>query len=141
MKLLKVFIILALVAGGISLFSPQLAGAEPRVPSASAAAEAHASEDKDNVSDPAVNNSIACTKSSCPIVAKYINPLISLLTVIVGLAVVIGIIIGAIQVITSAGDPQKAASGRDHVRNAIIALVAYIFLFGFLQFLIPGGLI
>lgn len=71
--------------------------------------------------------------------AKYINPLINVLTTIVGIVVVIGIILGAIQFSTSAGDPQKAANGKNHIRNALLGLLAYILLYALLQFLIPGG--
>jgi len=71
--------------------------------------------------------------------SKYLNPVINLLSAVVGLVVVIGIIFGAIQVSSSAGDPQKAASGKGHIRNALLGLLAYILLYSFLQFIIPGG--
>ncbi|MDB5169981.1 MAG: hypothetical protein JWN82_377 [Candidatus Saccharibacteria bacterium] len=92
--------------------------------------------------DPAIDfASSNCGKSACNIISNYVNPFIKLLTVLVGLAVVIGIIIGSIQVMTSAGDPQKAANGKNHIRNALIAIVAYILLFGMLSWLIPGGIL
>ena len=95
--------------------------------------------DSDCISDPALNASARCSKSNCDIIDNYINPFIGLLSVIVGLAVVIGIIVGSIQVMTSAGDPQKAANGKNHIRDAIIALVAYVLLYAFLQWVLPGG--
>lgn len=70
----------------------------------------------------------------------YINPLINILSAAVGLVVVIGIIYGAIEYITSAGDPQKASSGKKHIMNALIGLAAFLFLYAFLQFIVPGGL-
>jgi hypothetical protein len=73
--------------------------------------------------------------------AKYINPTVNLLSAAVGLVVVVGIIVGAIQFSTSAGDPQKAASGKKHIQNALIGLLMYLLLFGFLQFITPGGLL
>ena len=76
--------------------------------------------------------------STC-LFGKYINPFVNLLAALVGLAVVGGIIYGGILFSSSAGDPQKAAQGKEHIRNALIALLAYILLYTFLQFLIPGG--
>jgi len=90
--------------------------------------------------DPAL--STACTNGTankCNVLSKIINPLIATLSVLVGIAVVIGIIWGAIQISTSAGDPQKNASGRRHITNAVIALVAYILFFAFMRWIIPGG--
>jgi hypothetical protein len=71
----------------------------------------------------------------------YVNPFIAFLSFAVGLAVVIGVIIGGMQYITSAGDPQKAATGKRHIWNAIIAMLVYLFLFALLNFLIPGGVV
>jgi hypothetical protein len=62
------------------------------------------------------------------------------LSALVGIVVVIAVIIGAIEFISSGGDPQRVASGKQHITNALIGLFAYILLFAFLQFLIPGGL-
>lgn len=70
---------------------------------------------------------------------KYVNPVINLLSVVVGIVVIIGIIVGAMQFSSSAGDPQKAANGKNHIRNALFGLLAYIMLYAFLQFIIPGG--
>ncbi len=89
------------------------------------------------INDPALE--AVCNEDGCELIQKYVNPFINLMTVLVGIAVVIGIIVGGIQVATSAGDPQKAASGKDHIRNAMIAIVAYLLLFSGLQFILPGG--
>jgi hypothetical protein len=71
---------------------------------------------------------------------KYLNPFIAFLSILVGLAVVIGLIVGGIQYIISGGDPQAAANGKRHIRNAIIAFVVYLFLYAIINFLVPGGL-
>jgi hypothetical protein len=89
-----------------------------------------------NSCDPA---SQACSKSNCDLVAKYVNPLILLLTICVGLAVTVGIIWGGIEYASSAGDPQKSASGRRHITMAIIALLGYFFIYGAIKFLFPGA--
>ena len=77
---------------------------------------------------------------TCGFIEKYVNPAIVLLTVIFGLIVVVAIIIGGIQYSTSSGDPQKAAAAKSRITKAIIAVVAYLFLFAALRFLVPGGL-
>lgn len=71
--------------------------------------------------------------------AKYINPVIRLLSALVAVAVTLGIIIGGIQVTTSAGDPQKSAIGKNHIRNALLGLLAYLLLYSFLRFIVPGA--
>lgn len=76
--------------------------------------------------------------SSC-LFAKYVNPLIALLSAAVGVVVVISIITGAIQFSSSAGDPQKAANAKNKIRNALLGLLAYLLLYAFLQFIVPGG--
>ena len=70
---------------------------------------------------------------------KYINPLIAVLSVLVGVVVVIAIIIGGIEVMTSTADPQRVAAGRKRIIEALIGLFAYLVLYAALQFLLPGG--
>ncbi|HEX8227373.1 MAG TPA: hypothetical protein VF572_05910 [Candidatus Saccharimonadales bacterium] len=77
--------------------------------------------------------------ANCNIISKYLNPFIRVLTVMVAIAVVIGIIVGGIQYSSSAGDPQKAAAAKDRIRNSIIAFIFFLFLYALLRFLIPGG--
>lgn len=77
--------------------------------------------------------------TSC-LYAKYINPLVNLLSAAVGVVVVAAIIMGAIQYSSSAGDPQKATNGKKHIQNALLGLVAYLLLYAFLQFIVVGGI-
>lgn len=70
---------------------------------------------------------------------KYINPAIDLLSALVGVIVVVAVITGAIEFSTAGGDPQRAASGRRHITNALLALLAFALLYVFLEFLVPGG--
>lgn len=77
--------------------------------------------------------------TGCGLIGKYVNHFITFLSVVVGLLVVIGIISGGIMYSSSAGDPQKAAKAKDRITKAIVALVAFIFLWAFLEWLVPGG--
>lgn len=76
------------------------------------------------------------------------NPLVILTKLVVNVlsalvaVVVIGVIIFAgIQYTSSGGDPNRAAQAKKRITNAIIALVAYMFLFTIFEYFIPGGLL
>jgi hypothetical protein len=88
--------------------------------------------------DPA---STSCIESSCDLIKTYINPLITLLAGLVGVACVISLVIAGIQYTTSGGDPKKAAAAKSRITMTIIALFSFAFLYAFLQFIIPGGII
>ena len=79
------------------------------------------------------------TSMTC-LMQKYLNPFIDLLSAAIGIIVVITIVRGAIDYTTSGGDPARAASGKAHITNALIGLAAYLMIYAFLQFIIPGGL-
>lgn len=82
----------------------------------------------------------SCTKNSCDLVKKYVNPALEVVTAIFGLVAIASLIIGGIQYSASAGDPQKVTEAKKRISNTLLAIVAYLLLFAFLQFLIPGGL-
>lgn len=82
----------------------------------------------------------ACKSSDCGFVASYINPAITALTAAFGVIAVISLILGGIQYSSSGGDPQKVSVAKKRIFNTIVAVFAYLFLYSFLQFLIPGGL-
>jgi hypothetical protein len=89
--------------------------------------------------DPAAGASATCTAKSCDLIKKYINPLITLLSALVGVAVTISIIVGGIQYSSSNGNPQQITAAKTRIRDSVIALLAFFFLYTFLQFLVPGG--
>ena len=74
------------------------------------------------------------------IVTKYINPAINFLAVGFGIIVTIMVVLGGIQYITSGSDPQKVAAAKGRIFNAILALLAFAFMYVILQWLVPGGL-
>lgn len=84
-----------------------------------------------------------CTGSACindnylVIMAKWA---INILSAAVGVVAVGVIVMAGIQYSSSAGDPGKTAIAKKRIVNAIIALVAFMFLYIGLQWLIPGGL-
>lgn len=76
----------------------------------------------------------------CDLVAKYINPTINLLGATVGLVAIISIILAGISYSMAEGDAQKVANAKNRITKTIIGLIAFAFLYVFLQFLVPGGL-
>lgn len=86
-----------------------------------------------------VDPAIECKDKNCDLIGKYVNPAINLFSVAFGLIAIISIILGSINYAMSEGDPQKASKAKKRIVDTVFAVVAYIFLFSFLQFLIPGG--
>jgi hypothetical protein len=80
----------------------------------------------------------ACLKKN-PLV-NTLNAVINFIGVGVGVIVVIMVIIGGIQYITAGSNPQAVSAAKKRIFNAILALVAYVLLFSFMQWLLPGGL-
>lgn len=79
-------------------------------------------------------------QKQCDIVRQYLNPIINALGILVVIAVVISIVIGGIQYTTSADQPGAVSAARHRIMNAIIALLAFTFLWSFLQWVVPGGI-
>lgn len=83
-----------------------------------------------------------CNGGDCSgLISGYVNPAIKLLSGLIGVIVVISIVWAGIQYASAGGDPGKVVAARKRITNAILALLAYLFMFAFLQWLIPGGII
>ena len=74
------------------------------------------------------------------LVDTYVTPLVQLVSALVGLATVISIVVAGIQYSSSADDPSKVQAAKTRITRSIIAFIAFIFLFAFLQWILPGGL-
>ncbi len=70
----------------------------------------------------------------------YINYAIAAIAALTGVVIIIAIIAAGIEYASAGGDPQKVASAKNRIRNAIIGLIAFGLLFGFLSWLVPGGI-
>lgn len=88
-----------------------------------------------------------CDGSSDPQKCLKDNPLIiwtrtaiNFLAAGVGVIVTIMIIIGGIQYAAAGPNPQAVQAAKKKITNAIIALLAFFFLYAFMQYLIPGGI-
>lgn len=79
-----------------------------------------------------------CLKQN-PII-KDLQLVVNFLSAGVGVIVVGVIILGGVQYATAGENPQRTANAKQRVINGLIALLAFIFTFAFLQWLIPGGI-
>lgn len=71
-----------------------------------------------------------------PVLITFVN----WLAVGVTLAVIGGIIYGAVMYTTSGGNPQQSQKAMGIIRNAFIALIMYFAMWALLNWLVPGGL-
>ena len=85
------------------------------------------------------NSCSTATNTDTNCVGTYINIAITFLAAGVGVVVIIMIIVGGIRYSAAGGDASKVAAAKTQIFNALLALVAFIFLFAFLQWLVPGG--
>ena len=91
--------------------------------------------------DPTPSNPDAASAGDCStIIQNYVDPLILFLGAGVGLVIVIMTVIGGIQYITSGGDPNHVAEAKKRIANALLALIAWIIIWAFLEWIVPGGL-
>lgn len=80
-----------------------------------------------------------------PIVVN-INIIVTFLSALVGVVIVGSLIWGGIQYATAGSDvagsgkPSQVAAAKQRITNSLIALLAYLLIFAFLQWLIPGGI-
>ena len=65
---------------------------------------------------------------------------IRFLAALVFLSAVIMMIVGGIQYATANGNPQAVASAKKRIYDVLIGVIAFVFLYAFLEWLIPGGI-
>lgn len=74
-------------------------------------------------------------------ILDYLVIAINVLSGVAMIAIIGSIIYGGIQYSMSGSDPQKVGAAKDRIRNAFIALVLFIFGYGILNYLVPGGVL
>ncbi|HSX17875.1 MAG TPA: hypothetical protein VLE51_00785 [Candidatus Saccharimonadales bacterium] len=67
-----------------------------------------------------------------------IQKFVDFLAIGVGVVVVGAIILGGIQYAASGDNPNGIQSAKQRITNALIALFAFIFVYAFIKWLIPG---
>lgn len=72
-------------------------------------------------------------------ILSVLGTILNWLAMGVGIAVLIGIIVGAVMYTTANGNEAQAKKALGYIRNAIIALILYFGMWAIIQYLIPGG--
>lgn len=73
-------------------------------------------------------------------IVKDLKIIMNVLSGAVGITVLAVMIFAGIQYSSSGGDPQRVAQAKQRIINAVIALVAWFFLYAVLDWFLPGGL-
>jgi len=84
-------------------------------------------------------NERVLTRGSCKIV-DHLLTFINVLSGLVGITAVIMLVVWGIQYTVSRDNPQMVASARLRILNTVLAVVFYLFIYAFLQWLVPGGI-
>lgn len=77
---------------------------------------------------------------NCGIV-KTLIVIINILSAMVGVVIVAMLIVGGIQYSSAGDDPKKITAAKSRISNAILAFVVFIFMFAFLNWVVPGGVL
>lgn len=77
-------------------------------------------------------------KENCAIIA-YLLDFINILSAVVGIVSVIMIAVWGIQYTVARDNAQMTATARLRLLQTVLALVAYLFVYAFLQWIVPGG--
>lgn len=72
---------------------------------------------------------------------NYVKLAINILSATVAVVVVLVIVVAGIQYSMSGDQPDKLQGAKVRIRNALFALLAFIFLYAFLQYIVPGGMV
>lgn len=121
LKLLAKSLVVALTFMGLTLFTPAIA-------------QAATSPDCKN---PTSKGLAQCLQKS-PIV-KRMQQIVNFLSAAVGVIVVGTIIFGGIQYILAGDNANAVTAAKQRIINGFIALLAFLLIFAFLQWIIPGG--
>lgn len=72
-------------------------------------------------------------------IEQYINPFITLLTVSIGVIAAISLVVAGVQYASAGSDPGKVQKAKDRIGKTLLGVLAYLFLFAFLNYIVPGG--
>ncbi len=73
-------------------------------------------------------------------ITRDIQVAINVLSIGVGVVITIMIVIAGLQYMTARDNPQSIQAAKTKITNAVIALVAFVFVYAFLQWIVPGGI-
>lgn len=74
-------------------------------------------------------------------ITDLLQTIVRFLSAGIGIVIAIMVVVGAIQYITAAGNPQKVAAAKGRIGQALLGLFLYVFGLAILQWLVPGTII
>lgn len=83
---------------------------------------------------------VEINKDNCGIIA-YLVDFINILSGLVGIVCVVMIAVWGLQYTVSRDNPQMVAQARMRMVQTVLALVGYLFIYAFLQWVVPGGVL
>lgn len=83
--------------------------------------------------------SVVCDIEGNGIITKIINPAIKVFTILVGVVAVIMLIVAGIIYSSAQDDPKRIALAKKIIIDVVIGVAAYVFLFAFLNYILPQG--
>ncbi len=72
---------------------------------------------------------------------KTLKTIVDFLSAGVGIVVTGSIIVGGVQYALAGNNPSAVSAAKKRISDSLIALFAFLFIFAFLQWILPGGLI
>jgi uncharacterized membrane protein YraQ (UPF0718 family) len=72
-------------------------------------------------------------------IVRDLDIIVNFLSGLVGIVVVGTLILGGIQYSMAGDSPDAVGKAKQRITNALLALVAFLLIFAFLQWIIPGG--
>lgn len=131
---------------GDSVYCPNGGGGVIEVNNTSSSVSGSGSSTNDNPEDGEgfeahcnVSGGQRLNQDNCGII-KYIVTFTRVMSGLVGIVIVIMIAVGGVQYTAARDDPQAVSAAKTRIRDAIMALIFYLFGVAFLQYLVPGGI-
>lgn len=88
-----------------------------------------------------ITNVLSCQSTGDGSIWNILAAIINFLAIGVGVAVVLGIVFGGFLYASAGGSAEQTKRGIGYIRNALIALLLFIFMYAIINFIIPGGLL
>jgi hypothetical protein len=79
------------------------------------------------------------TCKGCNSIDQDLQIAMNVLSIGIGVVVTLMMVMGGLQYMTSRDNPQGVQAARARIMNAVIAMVSYVFIYAFLQWIVPGG--
>ena len=139
----KIIIALFLVVGSYGVASVVNTGRSLADPQPLQQAENSTSSTSTTSTDTCNNTTTSDSLKKCVQnngITKDLQLIVNVLSAGVGIVVIAMIILGGIQYSIAGDNAQAVSAAKQRITNALLALFAYLFIFAFLQWLIPGGL-